>query len=248
LYQDVWNRNKDIAQQRILANLGIFEKIFARKCDIISGRNNEKVRGEINKFLEKYHSYGDAKCKYKYAMYYNNRIVAVAGFSHGREMPRNINNSFEYLPKGLNPNLKECKFAEYEKIKDNIVMFKSFEWVRYTSLPNIRVIGGMGKFLKHFIKDILDEFLYINHYEIMSYSDNEWGSGNVYKTLNFKYIGKRTAVEYCIDKTTNKRVDKKYIPNCSKNNYYTIKNQGSAKYLLQFIRTPHCSSLYSILT
>ena len=52
----------------------------------------------------------------------------------------------------------------------------SFELIRFAS--SIRVVGGASKLLSHFTK----------HYQpkkIISYSDNEWSNGNVYRSLNF---------------------------------------------------------------
>jgi hypothetical protein len=57
---------------------------------------------------------------------------------------------------------------------------------RYTVKINHSVRGGLGKLLKYYIK---------NHSEIseiISYSDNRWSSGNIYRTLGFELnnIGK----------------------------------------------------------
>lgn len=51
-----------------------------------------------------------------------------------------------------------------------------FELIRFAS--SVRVIGGAGKLLSHFIKTHKPE-------KIISYSDNEWSDGNLYKTLGF---------------------------------------------------------------
>lgn len=54
--------------------------------------------------------------------------------------------------------------------------YNGYELVRYVS--SSRVIGGASKLLNHFIK------LY-NPDMIVSYSDNEWSTGNMYSKLNF---------------------------------------------------------------
>jgi G:T-mismatch repair DNA endonuclease (very short patch repair protein) len=54
--------------------------------------------------------------------------------------------------------------------------YNGYELVRYVS--SSRVIGGASKLLNHFIK------LY-NPDTIVSYSDNEWSTGNMYSKLNF---------------------------------------------------------------
>ena len=55
---------------------------------------------------------------------------------------------------------------------------RSYEWVRYASLPDLRVSGGMGRLLKTFINEVQPD-------DIMSYADLEWSEGRAYKALGF---------------------------------------------------------------
>ena len=70
---------------------------------------------------------------------------------------------------------------------------RSYEWIRYASLPYLRISGGMGKILKHFIQDVCPD-------DIMSYADLEWSDGQVYRQLGFDEEGTRAPVMFSIDR------------------------------------------------
>jgi hypothetical protein len=56
---------------------------------------------------------------------------------------------------------------------------ESFELIRYCCKRETLVVGGASRLFKHFIKS--------NHFEsIVSYSDNAFSDGDIYKILNFK--------------------------------------------------------------
>ena len=54
----------------------------------------------------------------------------------------------------------------------------SYEWLRYASLPELRVLGGMGRILARFIEDFHPD-------DIMSYVPLRHFSGEVYESLGF---------------------------------------------------------------
>lgn len=62
-----------------------------------------------------------------------------------------------------------------------------FELIRFCNKLNTTVVGGASKIFNYFIKNY--EFN-----EIISYSDNSYSNGDIYKTLNFKYAG--TSINY----------------------------------------------------
>lgn len=166
--EDRWHNSLKTMQKRILAHLGRFIPVYARNCEI-----RRIGRQEAADFLKETHSYGDAACRYRYGMFVKRNtgssglhpgdLVAVAEFSNAR------------------------KWMKGEKI------IRSYEWTRYASLPDTRVTGGMGKFLRHFIEEV-------NPDDIMSYADLEWSEGDVYEKLGFSCEGLREPVLFCIDK------------------------------------------------
>lgn len=165
----------------------------------------------ISDFLSANHSYGAAKCSFRYMLLYRDDIVAVATFS----APKIIKRLYVH-GKGVCKEYKQSK-EEYTIIRvedsgvieakgagiENNVNVLSYEWVRYASLPDTRIVGGMGKLLNAFLRAV-------NHsidgkmlpIEVMSYSDNEWSSGNVYEQLGFVCVGERRPVEYYVDMET----------------------------------------------
>lgn len=204
LYEDRWFSGGEVLRRRILARLGRFRSIFARKCSTVSGPG---IAPKVAEFLDKNHAYGNAQCKHRYALMEGGEMVAVATFSKPRPMPREDGRT--YL---------------------------SFEWVRYASAPGTRVVGGMGKLLKAFLKDAAamgnEAGMPV---EVMSYSDNEWSVGDAYTTLGFVEVGERLPVKYMVDPTTNIRYSLRKFSSLehSKNDFYEIYNRGSRKFLLK---------------
>lgn len=179
--------------------------------------------------MDSWHSYGDASCKYRYGLFLDRpfqdqahsfpegTMVAAATFSNGRFMERNGK------------------------------LWRSYQWIRYASFPDIRVSGGMGKIMKHFMKacgfggtmsqDIgtaagKDRF---GGWDIMSYADLEWSAGGAYSGLGFKDEGLKTPVMYRIDTSTWSRT-----PVCrtedspgQEEGYLYFENFGSTRFRLQ---------------
>lgn len=217
LYEDRWFYDAENVRQRLLARMGRFNSIFARKCRVISDktvRENASMRDKIKSFLISYHSYSYAKCKYRYALEFNGEIVAVATFSYPKSIYR-----------------ESCGR-----------IFNSYEWIRYASLPSCRVIGGMGRLLKAFINEIADGTF---NMEIMSYSDNEWSNGDVYFKLGFKEAGERESVVFYVNPVTFRRYSLRQMQSealkedttlqefAARHEYVRICNMGSKKFLLQ---------------
>lgn len=197
LYEDTWRRNQNLISQRLLAHLGQFKSIFARNCTVARIDTPEAAE-----FLDKYHSYGSCRSKYRYGLFHKGILVAVASFSAGRPMER--------------------PFGTVE----------SFEWLRYASLPDLRIPGGMGKLLQAFADEIGPD-------EVMSYADLEWSDGGVYRTLGFKEAGFRKPVDFYVNPATWERISVKKISNDKKYrlsgidtvSLQKITNLGSLKYL-----------------
>lgn len=199
IYEDLWRREGENVRKRLLAHLGEWRSIFARNCRAVSLETPQ-----ARDFLQRYHTYGTARSKYRYGLMHGDELVAVASFSAGRPMMR------EGMP------------------------VESFEWIRYSSLPEARVCGGMGKLLQTFVEDI-------HPGEVMSYADLEWSDGGVYRTLGFTEAGRRPPVEFIVDTSTWERIsirklsnDRKYRQMETSGSYKVIRNLGSVKYLKRF--------------
>lgn len=229
LYEDRWWASKGVVQERILARLERFTSVFARKCNVISGLNNQPLAEKVAEFLKRNHSYSVTKSRYRFALEYQGDIVAVASFSEPRPMVRNMASPLENIPKDVLNNLNQ----------QSVIIYDSYEWIRYASLPGIRVVGGMGRILSAFLQErLIRKDNPLRPVEVMTYSDNEWSNGDVYLKLGFKYAGERGAVEHFVNKKSFIRYSvKEYSAllgkGASENDFYKIKNKGSRKFLLQ---------------
>ncbi len=118
VYEDLWHTRPGLIKNRLLGIFGFGESIFARKCELRSVSPQEASR-----FLNENHLLGSSSCKYRYGLFYNNILYAVATFSAPRPMNR-----------------------------DGVIV-GSYEWVRYASKGSSRVLGGMGRLLSCFVRE-----------------------------------------------------------------------------------------------
>lgn len=229
LYEDRWWGARAMVQERILTRLERFTSIFARKCKVLSGLNNPVLAEKVANFLKENHSYSSTKCRYRFALEYEDKIVAVATFSEPRPMVRNLEQPLSNVPK---ENVEHLDSS-------NVVIFDSYEWIRYASLPGVRVVGGMGRILSAFIEErVSRKDNPLRPVEVMTYSDNEWGNGGVYLKLGFKYASDREPVEHYVNKESHirysiKEYSKLIAEGALERDFYRIKNKGSRKFLLQ---------------
>jgi len=200
--EDRWRSGKETISARILAHNGIFDSVFARNCEV---RRINKEEGRI--FLDKCHSYGDASCKYRYGLF----VSRLNGKTASR------------LREGTMVGAAE--FSKARRWEKGGKMISSYEWVRYASLPQTRIVGGMGKILKAFIDDVRPD-------DIMTYADLEWSEGNSYGELGFRKEGIREALTFRIDPRTWERCPAKAGE--EEKGYLYYRNFGSAKYRLAF--------------
>lgn len=260
LFEDRWRSGGEHLRARILSRLGTFRSLFARKCQILtqeefgrlfrshslpdtllaqiaqlgeydqfmrrsylvepvqpSAKVDATIRNLFNHltadFLQRYHSYGAAKCKYRVALLYQGEMVAVATFSDALRMTFGVKNREEAIP--------------------------SYEWVRYASLPDLRIAGGMGRLLGEFCRIVQRQG--VKRFEVMTYSDNEWSKGAVYEQLGFRQAAQRAPVEYYVDMATWQRY--------SKRQYQSLQERSGASYKqAQFVKIANLGSKKFILT
>lgn len=290
LYEDRWHSNNKDIKSRILTRLGLFKSLFARKCTLITAEEWQKnaLLVQSEQFAAKYHSYGAVKSKYKYALLYNGAVVAAAYFSPSRPMvrllsapyknilPQNrgkyflINKIVGVVPKTLAAAIVSSAVpkniiptTQHQKEYANLAIeYASYEWLRYVSEPNVRVVGAMGRLLKAFLnevslKEVSENNLsvsYKNNIEVMSYSDTEWSGGSAYLRLGFIEVQNRAEAEYFVCKESYKRYSAKELLKLynntlaesilSKKNSEQIRSISNLpiSYMLQFYRIKNMGS------
>ena len=192
IVRDMWERRKEMMTARILAHCGIFRPVFARNCEV-----RRIDRATANSFLENTHSYGGASCRYCYGLF----AVHPAPYDRqkkdtvrtaGPETDGYGQSDMQYQAGQM---IAAAEFSNARKWIKNGKEIRSYEWIRYASLPYLRINGGMGKLLKHFIQDVCPD-------DIMSYADLEWSDGQVYRQLGFAEEGTRAPVMFSIDRRT----------------------------------------------
>ena len=98
----------------------------------------------------------------------------------------------------------------------------------------------MGRLLKAFIEERYSRIEPGTPLEVMTYSDTEWGNGDVYLKLGFKYAGSRPPVQYFVNRHNYARLSERLYEKELQNgalpsDFYTVQNRGSRKFLLQMV-------------
>lgn len=136
--------------------------IFARNCSV------KKIpRREADKFLDTNHIYGSASCRYSYGLFVRRATGAAEKKSVGAAIPVAEKESVA-REKSVADRIEESIVEEPVRTEEMVAVacfsnarrwekqgrsVCSYEWVRYASLKDSRVVGGMGKLLSAFIED-----------------------------------------------------------------------------------------------
>ena len=166
---------------------------------------------ELDLFLQRHHLMGPTSCKHKMGLRYRGVLVAVASFNGPKTYYR------EQIP------------------------YRSYELVRYCSLSDVTISGGLSKLVAAFVEKYAPE-------DIMTYADREWSDGHVYESLGFvkterlppqsfwvrpgewvRYRPVELATKFCI--TQGKEEEKE--AEWAANGYCKIWNLGNLKFILK---------------
>lgn len=119
VWEDVYLTHPDLVTERLLALTGIRKRIHGRATTV------KRIDQPTAKtFLNQHHLQGYVNAYYKYALFKDDTIVAVATFSKSRVM------------------------------QDGVVPYRSYELIRFASLTGYTVTGGLGKLLNRFVDDL----------------------------------------------------------------------------------------------
>ncbi|HBH23746.1 MAG TPA: hypothetical protein DDY13_10025 [Cytophagales bacterium] len=118
IWEDQWLQKPNIILSRLKAQIGTIDRVYARNTVIAQ---IDKKKFEV--FVEENHLIGKARVKYKYGLFFEGKLIAVAGFSKGRNI-------------GFDKN-----------------KIRSFEMVRFCNKSGTTVVGGLSKCLSHFIAE-----------------------------------------------------------------------------------------------
>lgn len=161
-------------------------------------------QADLEKFLFVNHLNAPIVAKHRYGLFYNQELVAVAAF--GRSCP----------------------------IQDAGTTYKSHELIRYCSLLNSTVVGGLSKLINHFERDKNPE-------HIMTYVDREWSDGSSYKKLGFSAVAKTEPQTFWLSPEKCERLSAKSLhqgkstSRLRSEGWKSIKNLGNIK-LVKFLK------------
>jgi len=120
LWEDIWLNRPMQVLSRICSILGRNQTIHGRKTKVVS-----VSQPQADAFFERNHLQGSASARYKYALFLDTELVALASFSAKRNMTRRAEKGYT-----------------------------SVELIRFATAEGITVQGGLSKLLKHLIKTI----------------------------------------------------------------------------------------------
>lgn len=156
--------------------------VFARNCEA------RKIdRKTADEFLDLNHIYGSAKSRHCYGLF--RRRVTGASEKACSPIPCGTETPEVGAPE-IGELVAVASFSNARRWKRSEgTVISSYEWLRYASQRDTRVVGGMGKLLKAFIEDIHPD-------DIMTYAistaaggravrDGIEAEGNAFRKLGF---------------------------------------------------------------
>lgn len=167
--------------------------VFARNCDV-----RRIDRKTADAFLDANHIYGSASCRHCYGLFRRRVTGASEKPSCPPESSAEAAHTFpamENVP-SAGELVAVATFSNARRWEKQGRIINSYEWIRYASLKDTRVVGGMGKLLNAFIEERHPD-------DIMTYAistavpgrelrDGVESEGNVYRKLGFREESRRT--------------------------------------------------------
>lgn len=140
------------------------ESVFGKSAAIHgrSCRIDQPDNAELEVFLRENHLLGPAKGKYKLGLYHREQLVSVALFA--RSVP----------------------------VQRNGITYQSHEMIRYCSLKNTYVQGGLSKLIKAFRRMVSPDDIY-------TVADRDWSEGESFQSLGFRVLGFTPPMRFWLD-------------------------------------------------
>lgn len=165
-----------------------FHSIFARNCEV--RRIDKDVAAG---FLQKHHLYGDCAAKYRYGIY----VRRYSGEENTALTDQDGTATERQHPYPIGTLVAVASFSNGRRWKKSEAEIRSYEWLRYASLPEVRVIGGMGRILSTFVEEVHPD-------DVMSYAPAEHYEGEVYEKLGFVREGVKSFVKNGVEASSIK--------------------------------------------
>ena len=205
IWEDLWNGKKDIIKSRIKSILGMSDRIPARLTKSV--RIDKETASH---FLSKNHLQGYVQAKYKYGLYLPAQYFRV------------LPSDYQFNAVNDKVLVAVATFSRPRIFQKDDKPFRSYELIRFASLVDITVVGGLDKLLNAFTKDVEPD-------DIMTYADKEWSDGRSYERLGFVKISELGPVMFSLNIKTNERHSLQKT--VSGENLIELCNGGSIKFV-----------------
>ena len=226
--EDRWRLQQEMMTSRILAHVQIFTQIYARNCEV---RKIDKQTAA--EFLQANHSYGDAKCRYRYGLYlkrhtgHNSAIHIAADVTTATDAAAETASSTtigtvtdsitktttDSITGEADTNITTRLLGRYIA-PGTLVAVGTFsnarKWVKgdkaIRSYEWTRYASLPGVRLSGGMGKLLKAFIdEVHPDDIMTYADLEWSEGKVYEALGFVLEGHKGPVSFTVDSSWSRR-------------------------------------------
>ncbi|MEO6286264.1 MAG: hypothetical protein ABIN80_25990 [Dyadobacter sp.] len=209
LWEDYWMTKPEIVKSRLSAMLGLSYKIPARLT--IARRIDKK---DAISFLETNHLNGSVSSKFRYGLFLPNRYYRV------------LQADFQVDRGGEELLVAVATFSHPRIFQQEQKAIRSYELIRFASVLDSNVIGGLDKLLNAFVKDRQPD-------DIMTYADLEWSDGASYRKLGFEMKGQTPPIAFNLDLNKIARSSKSAETDV-REGQVTVYNAGSLKFVKPF--------------
>lgn len=209
LWEDVWYSKRAIVQSRISTILGFSNKLPGRVTQV-----RRILKDVALSFLHSNHLQDGAGAKFRLGLFLPPAYFRLAPFL-------NVANEAEVL-------VAVATFSHPRIFEKNGKQYRSYELVRFASLLNTTVVGGLAKLISAFERER-------NPDDIMTYADLDWSEGKGYLQTGFEVICDTEPHYFWLDQESGRRYPKQWLDDSAQNNhrnrYILVKNSGSRKYI-----------------
>ncbi|MCF0063179.1 hypothetical protein MUK70_06585 [Dyadobacter chenwenxiniae] len=172
IWEDYWIKKPEIVKSRLSAMLGISQKIAARLTQV--RRIDQETASQ---FLAKNHLNASVSSKTRFGLFLPKQYFRV------------LDPDFEWDREADELLVAVATFSAPRVFAREDGPFRSFEMLRFASLINTNVSGGMDKLLTAFARAKSPD-------DIMTYADREWSEGAGYVKIGFKRISETLPMEF----------------------------------------------------
>lgn len=211
LWEDVWLTRRPVVESRLLALLGISQRIPARLTQV---RRIDRPTTEA--FLAHNHTQVVTLSRYKYGLFLPQRYYRILSSGYFQQV---VPLSDELL-------VAVATFSHPRNIVRSGQPYRSCELVRFANRLHSTVVGGLDKLLKAFVQEQQPD-------DIMTYADLDWSEGGSYQRLGFETADDTPPQEFWLDTHSLIRYYPHRLPERIAPDQSLVKvyNSGSRKYI-----------------